>query len=187
MTSNLAVGRWDDRTVDDRERFRQLFDDSYQPLLAYALRRIGGLAEAEDVVAETLTIAWRRRQDVPEGEAARLYLFGIARKLLANRRRSQQRGRGLIARLAGEGRRAAQDEIHISDPSLMRALAALSEQDREILRLAAWEELSSQEIATVLGISASGATSRLHRARRRLAAQLGELGAERTNAGGRGT
>jgi RNA polymerase sigma-70 factor, ECF subfamily len=56
---------------------------------------------------------------------------------------------------------------------VLEALAALSEAEREVLMLAAWEELSSSEAARVLGCSATAYRIRLHRARKRLRERLG--------------
>ncbi|WHP17872.1 RNA polymerase sigma factor [Cellulomonas sp. ES6] len=81
------------------ERFAALFERTHRPLLAYALRRVSDPADAADVVAETFLVAWRRLDDVPAGEAARPWLFGVARRVLANHYRGERRRDALADRL----------------------------------------------------------------------------------------
>ncbi len=158
----------------DEDWFRDLYAETYRPLLAYASRRVDRTT-ADEVVADTFLTAWRRRDDVPDG-AERLWLFGVARNVIRNAARSSRR------------REAAQHRLRIASPpetieviappaddraALLRsALGDLSEADREVLMLVAWEELSHAEIGVVLGISANASAIRVHRARKRLAARL---------------
>lgn len=160
----------------DQERFRRLFDDAYRPLLAYALRRTGNPSDAEEVVAETLLVAWRRRRELPAGEEAVPWLYGAARRVLANQRRSQARRRRLERLLQPLTRSAT--ETH--EPPVVDAVVAATQRlpsaDQEVLRLAAWEGLSHAQIATALGCTDNAAALRLHRARRRLRAELEKEG-----------
>ena len=164
----------------DQEWFRGIYADNYRPLLAYARRRTDA-ATADDVVADVFLTAWRRRDDVPLG-TERLWLFGVARNLIRNSIRSKRRRRAAQARLelvrppeADDPADCASDE---RSTLLRAALDMLSEADREVLMLVAWEELRHAEIGQVLGISANAAAIRVHRARKRLAAQLDRLGSE---------
>lgn len=170
---------------DDEQRFRRLFDEAYRPLMAYALRRVADRASAEDVVAETFTIAWRRRGALPDGDRARPYLFGIARRVIANEQRSRRRWSRLVARLRQQP--IEDPEPRVSDPRVAAALAALPQRDREVLRLAAWDGLANEDIAIVLGLSPSGVASQLQRAREHLASALAAAGVERTPPKGGGT
>ena len=160
-------------TGGDPERFRALYEANYRAILGYALRRAGA-ADAADVVADTFLTAWRRLADVPEGDAARLWLYGIARRVLANHRRSERRRE----RLAGRLREAPLAGVpEIAEPAtsggrVAEAFARLRPQDRELLALAVWERLDAGEIASVLGCSRNAARIRLHRARRRFAREL---------------
>ncbi|MBE2320442.1 sigma-70 family RNA polymerase sigma factor [Solirubrobacter sp. CPCC 204708] len=165
-----------ERSAAER-RFRALFDTHRRLVLGYALRRVDEPADAADVVAETFLIAWRRLGDVPEGEAARAWLLATARRVLANQRRGERRRGGLADRLAGE-LAAAVPVVDESDGVVRRALAQLSEDDRELLLLAGWDGLSPGEIAAMTGTLAVTVRSRLHRARRRLRAELTALGWE---------
>jgi RNA polymerase sigma factor (sigma-70 family) len=160
-----------------RARFRAVYDASYHHVLGYALRRTATREDAEDVVAETFLTAWRRLEWLPDGEGARPWLYGIARKVLANQRR------GNVRRARLEGRVAAFAVPQPSDTAdevaaVAVAFARLSDDDREVLALTAWEELDAGETATALGCSRNAVRIRLHRARRRLAHDL-DVGRDR--------
>jgi RNA polymerase sigma factor (sigma-70 family) len=154
--------------------FSELYLGNMRELLGYALRRCADPDDAADVVAETFLTAWRRLADVPLGADGRLWLFGTARHVLANHDRSARRRDRLGERLRDELR--CQIPAHCApeaDPFL-DALADLPEPDRELLMLIGWEELAPSEAARALGITPAAARVRLHRARRRLRARLGE-------------
>jgi RNA polymerase sigma factor (sigma-70 family) len=155
-------------------RFERLYAEHGRPVLAYAVRRASDAQDAADVVAETFLVAWRRLDDVPPAETARLWLYGVARNVLANQQRSERRRQRLGERLRQELPAALEGApLTASRTGAVRAaLARLGPEDQEILRLAGWEELSPGEIAMVLGISQVAVRSRLHRARRRLRAAL---------------
>jgi RNA polymerase sigma factor (sigma-70 family) len=163
--------------TEDDERFRRVYAGTFEPLLAYALRRVARAEDAADVVAETYLIAWRRGADMPEGDEARLWLYGVARRVLANQDRGGRRRERLGARL--RERLAA---VVVADPAaevsqrvtVRAALDRLGEVDREVLRLTAWEGLEPREAAEVLNISAAAVRTRLTRARSRLRELLGD-------------
>ncbi len=156
-------------------RFNRLYAEHGRDVLAYALRRSPGPEDAADVVAETFLVAWRRVGEVPPGTEARLWLYGTARRVLANQQRGERRRARLSERLRVDLSRAISIEPSPrSEATLMRALGRLDRSDREVLLLAGWEELEPAQIASVLGISGVSARSRLHRARRRLRRELVE-------------
>jgi RNA polymerase sigma factor (sigma-70 family) len=157
-------------------RFTQLYREHGRAVLEYALRRVEASEDAPDVVAETFLVAWRRLGEVPIGDAARLWLYGTARLVLANLRRAERRRTRLGRRLAETLRTelAAQPEPRGEAAEVLRAIGGLGDEDRELLLLVTWEELSPSEAARVLGISSLAARSRLHRARRRLRGLLEE-------------
>lgn len=165
-------------------RFATLFEAHFDALLAYARRRTEQLSDAEDVVAETFTIAWRRLGDLPDrADGERPWLYGVARRVLANQRRSASRRAQLVERL-----RSAVMPTRPTVPSdAITALSMLPAADQELLRLAAWEELSHREIAIVLGISPNAAGIRLHRARGRLKNLMKGSGPGRTSPGWKGS
>jgi len=157
-----------------RGRFEKCFDRHYLQIFAFAVRRVRGRESAEEIVADTFAIAWRRRDLIPE--PALPWLFAIAANVIANQHRSNGRRENLDLRLAHEaslsvGARDPADSIAGRD-ELSTAFARLEERDRELLRLVAWEGLSAREAATVVGCSPGAARVRLHRARRKLAKEL---------------
>jgi RNA polymerase sigma-70 factor, ECF subfamily len=144
-----------------RRRFEQLVAQVYEPLQRYLLRRTDP-STADDVLGDVLLVLWRRLDVVP-ADSALPWAYGVARKCLANSRRAAVRSEQLIHRLAAE--RPVEEP---ADERLTEALAQLPEDDRELLRLWAWEQLPPREIATVLGVSANAAAIRLHRSKKRL-------------------
>lgn len=160
--------------VRDDAWFEALFARAGDPVLRYLLRRAPG--DAEDVAAETFVVAWRRRRDVPEPPDDLLWLYGVARKQLANNARGRRRVERLRARLkherAPEVTTASADGDSDRSLAVRAALAALSPADAELLRLLVWEELSQRDAAAVLGISENAVALRASRARKRLAALL---------------
>lgn len=153
------------------ERFRVLYDAAYPRLMAYALRRARTRTDAEDVVGDTMLIAWRRLDDIPTDERRLAWMYGVARRVLANHYRTTDRRDRLADRLvhqAPEGQ-GEFDVIH-------EALDRLRSDDREILTLAAWDDLTNDEIALVLSVNPNAVAVRLHRARTKLARELARLG-----------
>lgn len=159
--------------------FEEVYRSAGTAVLGYALRRSSSREDALDAVAETFATAWRRRADMPaDPDEVRPWLFGIARRCLANAVRSTNRSTRLGVRLADSfaddavpdpaaihERRADTDVLH-------RLLEQLSAQDRELVTLIAWEGLTPAQAAAALGLAPGTARVRLHRARTRLRAAL---------------
>jgi RNA polymerase sigma-70 factor, ECF subfamily len=157
------------------ERFEVLFRANYPAVRAYALRRTSPDA-AQDVVAETFLVAWRRLDEVPADSLP--WLYGVARRVLANQRRTADRSAALEDRLLGATPRLPGRDPGDSagDAELVRiALGRLSEASREALILVAWQGLSGARAARAAGCSRATFAVRLHRARARLAAELAAL------------
>jgi RNA polymerase sigma-70 factor (ECF subfamily) len=160
--------------MEREERFEALFRAHLPRVRAYVARRVA--EGVEDAVAETFTVAWRRLDDVPAGDAARPWLYGVARRVLANHHRGERRRSALVGDLAGRLRtdlaahRPAAPEGDLA--AVAAAFGELSDDDRELLALVGWEGLDRAEIAAVLGCSRNAVRIRLHRARRRLARAL---------------
>ena len=163
-------------TRDAEASFRALYVEHFNAVLGYALRRVTAPEDAADVVAETFLVAWRRAGDVPSGPDARLWIYGVARRVLANHLRGERRRDRLGARLQERLRSNVPDHAQavVVDTTIAAALARLSRSDREMLTLSAWEGLEPREVAEVLGISAGTVRTRLSRARTRLRKELGE-------------
>jgi RNA polymerase sigma factor (sigma-70 family) len=149
--------------------FDRLYRETYPRVLAYA-RSVATRENADDAVAETYVIAWRRQRDIPRnGELG--WLIGVTRRVLANARRSRRRSGALHALLDLQPRVHGPDPAErIEDTGLRAALLALSPLDREAVLLTAWFDLSSADAAQALGITPSAFRMRAARARRRLRA-----------------
>lgn len=158
----------------DQQWFRTLYADYYPDLVRYGMRRLRDPEAAADLAQDVFMVTWRRRHQVPDQSLP--WLYGVARRLLANQWRS---------------RRTHPDPVPLTDPDSVRqhlggdqpdaiadlagvrsALVTLPEIDQEVLRLVGWEQLTVAEAAAALGCSRATARVRLHRARRRLTAAL---------------
>lgn len=156
--------------------FAAAYREHYWAVSRYVARRLQGrTGEVEEVVAEVFTVAWRRRGDLPDAPLP--WLYGVARNCLANAVRGYGRRRRLVDRLGND--QAAHSRHIVDSPDaeapgawVHEALDRLSPADQEVLRLAAWEELDTEEIAVALGCGRRAAAMRLHRARRRLRAEI---------------
>lgn len=162
---------------------RALVELIAEPVRRYLHRRTDP-ATADDVLGDVLLVCWRRLDEVPPADADALpWAIVVARQCLANAQRAERRRTRLVGRIIaidpppidapataeGDHDAAGEDQLR-----LRAALARLRRDDAEILRLWAWDELSSPQIAVVLGISANAASIRLHRAKARLKSELSD-------------
>lgn len=158
------------------EHFRTVYAATFAPLLAYARRRVEQPADAADVVAETFLAAWRRQSELPAGDEARLWLYGVARRVLANHHRGDRRrerlGEKLRQRLAAAAAADPGDAVP-ERLAVRQVLARLGDLDREVLTLTVWEGLQPREVAAVLELSPEVVRTRLSRARARVRLLLG--------------
>jgi RNA polymerase sigma factor (sigma-70 family) len=157
------------------EGFRALYAAHFDSVLGYALRRTARADDAADVTAETFLVAWRRLSHVPDGEAARPWLYAVARRQLANQRRGELRRRRLGERLRRDLAVVVPDlsDQVVQDHVVDAAMSRLSARDEEVLQLHLWEGLEAREIGEVLGLPGTVVRPRLSRARARLRALLG--------------
>lgn len=165
----MAAG---EQTSERAARFEALAGELIEPLRRFLARRTDS-ATADEVLGETLLVCWRRFDDVPEG-AALPWAYGVARLCLANAERSARRQGRVAAKLAVVDPPAQTEPGpgEAGDADLADALAALREDDAELLRLWAWEQLTPAEIASVLDVTANAVSIRLTRAKQKLAEQL---------------
>jgi RNA polymerase sigma-70 factor (ECF subfamily) len=163
--------------AERRRRFEGLFAAYGSDIVAYCRWRADAASDVQDVVAEVFLAAWRRLDELPDGDAARVWLYATARRVLANQRRSTRRRRALQERLASEAVTAsrASSSSGREGELVHEALRRLEPRDRETLLLAEWEGLSPAQIAGVLGCLSVTVRGRLHRARRRFRAVFAEL------------
>jgi RNA polymerase sigma-70 factor (ECF subfamily) len=160
---------------EDRE-FARLVDDNRRAVQRFVLRRLSDPESSEDVVTETFTIAWRKRNDVPPRDRELSWLFGIAFRVLSNHRRSRDRRIRLHGRLAQE-RETARDEDEsesVETGALLRAMRSLGDGDRELLQLVYWERLKYRDIAIILKTSENAVAIRATRAKKSLRVLLGD-------------
>jgi RNA polymerase sigma factor (sigma-70 family) len=160
---------------DRQEQVESLYRTQGVRVLGYLLRRVQEPDDAADLLSEVLVTAWRRRDALPQPPDDILWLFGVARNVLANDRRASRRRDTATRALADVLRtKVVQDDADIAEALDVRAaLARLPEQEREIVQLTAWEGLTSDEVGRLLGIPAATVRSRLTRARSRLRHDLG--------------
>ncbi|MET9246699.1 sigma-70 family RNA polymerase sigma factor [Nonomuraea sp. NPDC003709] len=150
------------------ERFTVLYNTYQARVYGYAAGRAGHQL-AEEVVSETFLVAWRRLDDIPD-QAQLQWLFRVARNILRDNFRQAARRESLEAELRTWITEAVADvgEHATERLTVLRALATLSDDDKEILTLTTWHGLSTAEAAQVLGCTRAAFFVRLHRARRRL-------------------
>jgi RNA polymerase sigma factor (sigma-70 family) len=168
------------------DRFERCFERNYADIARYCARRTSTPEDAEDAATDVFATAWRRSSDMPREPDDRLWLFGIARRVLANADRAERRRARLTLRLSADRPPPPVPPASADDEAatIARALAVVPASDRELLLLVGWEGLTPAEIARVLDRPATVVSRRLSRARRRFASALMT---EREDAGARPT
>ena len=176
-TQTLRDGSGRGSVADRREeRFEAIYRAYERPVYAY-LRRRADVASARDCAAETFLVAWRRLGDVPDGERTLPWLYGTARRVLSNHRRSRDRFARLLQKSSSTALEAPEGPETIvvrraEDEQVLEALRHVRKADRELLMLAFWEEVPRDELAEMHGCTAHAVNQRIHRALRRLARHL---------------
>lgn len=161
---------------NDSERFKSLYLAYSRDVFAYALRRLRNTDNAADVMAEVFTVAWRKLDSIPNGESAKLWLFGVARNVVRNQERGIRRHTNLTARLVAN----FSDIDYELDPTpetalvalVREALGELKEDERELLQLVMWDSLTPSQAAQVVGIPPGTVRTKLHKARVKLRTAL---------------
>jgi len=175
--------RHEQAMTDDEARFVEIYRRFGKPIQAYCARRTAG-SQVADAVADVFLVAWRRIDQIPVGDAALPWLYGVAYRVLSHQWRQKARIRKLDERLRG----LAKVEVLTPDVLVVRseeyrvvlaASAQLKPVDQEILRLTLWEELSHADVATVLGIEPSAVKQRAFRARQNLTDEYRKLTRDR--------
>ena len=161
--------------------FERAFETEFPALHRYLHRRVGAAA-ADDLAAETFAVAFRRWSRFDQARPVRPWLYGIAGNLVSHHWRAERRKLRAYARtgvdpvLVPDGDAVDRLDAQALERTLAAGLADLRPQDREILLLHAWAELSDHEIAEALSLPLGTVKSRLHRARARLRNRLGAAG-----------
>lgn len=167
----------------DRAAFGQLFDRHATAVYNHLFRRTANWSEAEDLTSAVFLQAWRRRgQVVIDRESALPWLLGVANHTLRHAQRATRRYHAALARIAPADKSsddhadavAAAVDGERQMAEIRRAVSRLPRHEREVVELCAWSGLDHKGAAVALGVPVGTVKSRLHRARRRLAAGLGE-------------
>ena len=166
-------------TRSEDTRFAELYGRYYRPVHAYCRRRLASDA-VDDAVAEVFLTAWRRLQEVPDGDSALMWLYRAAHHVISNQWRGAARYRRLKARMrtvADQSASPADEAVRDRDACriVLGAITRLGRADVEVLLLSTWEHLSVAEIAIVLNISPNAVAQRLHRAHRNLGREYRRL------------
>ena len=172
-----ARQRADRSDGDPAKRFEAIYSEHAGAVLAFVLRR-ASIDVAPDIVAETFVVTWRKLDELPLNKALP-WLYGTARRVLANYRRSQRRRDALVDRIASNTPALPEWTETSQESPLLEALASLPAAQQEVLMLAAWEGLDGRAASTALGCSPTAFRLRLFRARRNLEKRLqtnGSLG-----------
>nr|BFE82089.1 RNA polymerase sigma factor [Planobispora longispora] len=168
-------------SLNDPRCFGELFRRHAPPLHRYAARRLGGDL-ADDIVAETFHQAFRGREgyDSTRGDV-RAWLWRITTNLIRRHHRSETRFYRALARtgvdpvleghadVVADRVTAAAETVRLS-----AALAGLRKEDRDVLLLTAWGELTYQQVADVLGLPVGTVRSRVNRARTKIRRSMGD-------------
>jgi RNA polymerase sigma-70 factor (ECF subfamily) len=156
----------------DEARFADLYERHRSKVWLYCRRRVGA-DRADDAMADVFLAVWRHLDDSPPAPEALPWLYRISHLTVSNHWRSAGRWRRLDAKVS---------TVRVAPPTLIvdqivvreevREVVALLDRlkpsDAEILKLAAWEHLTTDQIASVLDVSTDAAKQRLSRARKRL-------------------
>jgi RNA polymerase sigma factor (sigma-70 family) len=166
------------------ERFDRIYAANLPSILGFAARRCAEQSEAADVAAEVFLVAWRRLDEIADGEE-RMWLFGVARRVVANHLRGRARRNRLADRLRQEIGATVQSTGQPDPPDgVLDALRQLPDRDRELLQLAVWDGLTPTEIATLECVPAATVRSRLLRARARFREALDDPATQRMSRAG---
>lgn len=166
-----------------KQRFDALYRAHADAIRSYCLRRLGA-GEAVDAAADVFVVVWRKIDECPAGDEAKLWIYGIARNVVANRRRKATRWRTLVERTSHQ----STESVPGPEPIVVRrseyeeleaALNRLPEKYREVLILAEWDGLDRESIAALDGVTRNAIDKRISRAYEKLARQLNRTTEER--------
>lgn len=158
--------------VADRTKLHRAFEEHFEAISRFCHRRLP-MADANDATAQVFAVAWRRIDDMPDGDGTLPWLYAVAGNHVRTTRRSAQRLSNLRAKLNGQAQPSVPGPEAVivrndEQAQLLKALAKLKAEDQEVLRLRSYERLTSPELAAVLGCSVEAAKKRSTRALARL-------------------
>lgn len=153
---------------ESADRITVVVETNSPGLLAYFMRRVETAEDAADLLGEALLIIWRRADAIPaDDDEARMWMFGVARNLVATHGRTGRRRSALQDKLRSQLREPVQESP--SDGLDLRVLLSqLSQTDQEVIRLIYWDGFTQKQAAQMLGMPEGTLRSRHHRARKSL-------------------
>jgi RNA polymerase sigma-70 factor (ECF subfamily) len=160
--------------------FEALYRGCYQAIFAYVARRVEGDTEtAADLTAEVFVVALRKRDAIPPPPEDRLWLYGVARRIVLDHQKRHKRQARLRSELRAQAALSGADAGpgEMSRLRVRQAIQQLRPAHREVLQLVAWDGLSHAEAGQVLGCTANAVAMRLHHAKARLRRILSPPGA----------
>lgn len=163
--------------VELRDRISALAETNIDDLFSYFARRVLPRDEAADLVGETMLVVWRRAGDAPADDLkARMWMFGIARRVLMNHERGRRRRIALTARIRDEivSGMTSPDPDDRSD-DIRAAIRRLPPKQREVILLVYGEGFTLAETAKIMSTSASSTRSRHSYALSALRSHLNEV------------
>jgi RNA polymerase sigma-70 factor (ECF subfamily) len=154
----------------DKVDFVRVYREQLPKIGQYLSRRVP-LDEVEDIASLVFEVAWQKRSQVTPGEELP-WLYRIAAFQVANFRRRQATFANFLSTTLMPSSAPAAEDLATFDLDLSAAWKSLSSSEQSLLALVAFEGLSVQDAAIATGITANSASTRLHRARKKLAAKL---------------
>ncbi len=156
----------------NRAKFRRAYDEHFDAVSRYCHRRLPA-ADANDATAEVFVVAWKKIGAMPDGRETLPWLYAVARNVVSTSQRSARRLGNLRAKLGAQAHHPEPGPEAVvvrneEQSRLLEALTALRSSDQEVIRLRAFEHLSLDQVATVLGCSVEAAKKRSARAMKRL-------------------
>lgn len=168
---------------DARATFEDLYRNHFEAIYAYVLRRASS-ADTADLVADVFATAWRRIDDIPPGLDSKMWLYGVAWRIVSQHYRSKGRGDRLKSKLLHNAPTATPGDQYESsdlDAQVRRLIESLKDDDRELVTLIVWDGLTHAEVAMILGCTANAVAIRWHRALKRLRRHIEAVTADPPN------
>ncbi len=153
--------------VRPQDEFEALFARHFHSIWVYVARRVSP-AHVDDVVSKCFSVAWQRFERVPQPPKDRLWMYGVARRCIADQRRSDMRHLRLVNRVSSDMAQHLTRGNDFSDPRsilVLEAIERLAPADREALQLVLWDGLSQSDAAEIMKCSVAAFESKYRRAR----------------------
>jgi len=156
----------------DEKAFAAVFDRHFRAIFRFLRGRVGEQL-AEDLASETFVTAFRRRHayDLSRDDA-RPWLYGIAVNLIREHRRTEERRLRAYARVPVDPADTADKADKRLDPDVAAALLELGDEERNLILLLTWADLTYEQLADALGLPVGTVRSKLSRVRAKLRARL---------------